>query len=633
MLFLPINEEDAHKRGWPELDIIFISGDAYIDHPTFGVPLLARLLESRGFRVGIIAQPDWKTTEAFKVLGRPRLFFAISAGAMDSMVAHYTPARKLRRDDSYTPGNRHGARPNRAIFVYTSRVKEAYKDVPVVIGGIEASLRRFAHYDFWEDRVRRSILLDAKADLLIYGMGEHPLLELAERVSRGEQIKEIRDIRGTAYCVGGCDDVPGFSGVAPIEIPSFAEVSSDPLKYAEAFRLQSLEMDPYSAATVVQRHGERRLVCNPPAFPLAEHELDAIYALPFAKAPHPSYKEKIPAYEQIKSSITTHRGCFGGCAFCAITHHQGKIIQSRSEQSILQEVLELNGFAWFKGSVSDVGGPTANMYGLTCGNSSDPGGCRRTSCLYPALCRHLHYSGKRAATLLRKVRGVPGIKHVAVSSGIRYDLMEYQPEYARELLSHHVGGLLKVAPEHLVDRVTDVMRKPRRKAFENFLNFFREESSRLGKKQYVVPYLISGHPGCTLADMVEQALVLRNMGLRVEQVQDFTPTPGTLSTCMYFTGLDPLTGENVYVPRSDKEKRLQKALLLCHLPEERRNVLQALKECGREDAAAVLLGSADAIAGGAPCSNTYSTGTGAKHKPSPQGRGGRRPGKGTSCKT
>jgi uncharacterized radical SAM protein YgiQ len=593
MSFLPITVEEAKKRGWPELDVIFVTGDAYVDHPAFGVPLLARLLESRGFRVGIIAQPWWHGKEPFMALGRPRLFFAVSAGAMDSMVAHYTPARKLRSDDAYTPGNCHGARPNRATIIYTSRLKEVYKNVPVVIGGIEASLRRFAHYDFWEDRVRRSILFDSKADLLIYGMGERPLLELAERMHRGEQFKEIRDIRGTSYILGGREELTVRSGVAVVEIPSFEDISSDRHKYAEAYRLQSLEANPFCAGTVVQRHGERRMVCNPPAFPLAEHELDAVYALPFTKSPHPSYKEKIPAYEQIKSSITTHRGCFGGCAFCAVTHHQGRIVQSRSEQSILSEVHRLTGFAWFKGSVSDVGGPTANMYGLSCGNYSASTACRKESCLYPEPCRHLLKSGKRAAALLRRVREINGLKHVAISSGVRYDLMEYQGEYFRELLAHHVGGLLKVAPEHLVDKITDTMRKPCRETFEKFLAFFKGESRRLGKRQHIVPYLVSGHPGCTLSDMVELALIMKRAGLRVEQVQDFTPTPGTLSTCMYYTGFDPLTGEKLYVPRSDKEKRLQKALLLYHLPQERRNVMQALKVCGREADRIALFGRPD----------------------------------------
>jgi uncharacterized radical SAM protein YgiQ len=581
MSFLPITKDETLKRGWTDLDVIFVTGDAYIDHPAFGVPLLARWLEIHGFRIGIIPQPDWRSKEPFMTLGRPRLFFAVSAGAMDSMVAHYTPARKLRRDDAYTPGNRHGARPNRATIVYTSRLKEAYKDVPVVIGGIEASLRRFAHYDFWEDKVRRSILFDAKADLLVYGMGERPLLELAMRLRKGEAFAKIADVRGTAYRAT-------TPPAAVVLLPPFEEVCDEKTKYAAAFRIIAGAQNPFSVKPVVQRHGDRWLICNPPALPLTGQEMDAVYALPFAKAPHPSYNEPIPAYEQIKTSITSHRGCFGGCAFCAITHHQGKVIQSRSERSILAEVESLAGQRWFRGSVSDVGGPTANMYGTGCGNTQAQEACTRASCLYPLPCRYLTVDDRRAAELLKRVRKVQGVKNVAVSSGVRYDLLERQPAYLRELLSHHVGGLLKVAPEHLVERVTAIMRKPGRKSFDRFLALFRDESARLGKKQYLVPYLMSGHPGCTLDDMVELALALKRSGLRVEQVQDFTPTPGTLATCMYHTGIDPFSGEAVYVPRSDREKILQKALLLSHLPEERKNVMAALKGCGREAAAAEL---------------------------------------------
>jgi uncharacterized radical SAM protein YgiQ len=583
MPFLPITKNEALQRGWDELDVVFVTGDAYIDHPAFGVPLLAHWLELHGFRVGIIPQPDWRAKEPFMALGRPRLFFAVSAGAMDSMVAHYTPARKLRHDDAYTPGNRHGARPNRATIVYTSCCKAAWKDVPVVIGGIEASLRRFAQYDFWEDKVRRSVLFDAKADLLVFGMGERPLLELAERLRGGEPFAQITDIRGTAVIAATWPE-------GAVELPSFEEVAADKAKYAAAFRTMSRGQNSVTACPLAQRHGDRWLVCSPSAFPLTEQEIDSVYALPFTKAPHPSYRETIPAYEQIKTSITTHRGCFGGCAFCAITHHQGRTIQSRSERSILAEVGRLAGEAWFRGSVSDVGGPTANMYGSGCGNAKARAACMRESCLYPAPCRHLAVDDRRGAQLLKNVRKVAGVKHVAVSSGVRYDLLERQPGYLRELLVHHVGGLLKVAPEHLAERVTAIMRKPGRKSFERFLSLFREESARLGKKQYLVPYLISGHPGCTLDDMVELALALRDYGLRVEQVQDFTPTPGTLATCIYHTGVDPLTGREVYVPRSDREKKLQKALLLSHLQEERHNVMAALKACSREAAAAKLLG-------------------------------------------
>nr|WP_246166941.1 YgiQ family radical SAM protein [Oryzomonas japonica] len=593
---MPIHLAEARARGWNELDVVFVSGDAYIDHPAFGIPLLARWLEAHGFRVGIIPQPDWRSKEPFMALGRPRLFFAVAAGAMDSMVAHYTPARKLRHDDAYTPGNRHGARPNRATIIYTSRLKEAYKDVPVVIGGIEASLRRFAHYDYWENKVRRSILLDAKADLLIYGMGESPLLELAKRMAGGEPFAEIRNLRGTCRVGRGAEDGPTDpESKGSVSIPSFDDVAVDKKKFAEAFRLAYREQNPFSARTLVQPHGDRLLVCNPPALPLNQAEMDKVYALPYEKTPHPSYREQIPAWEQIKTSITSHRGCFGGCAFCAITMHQGKVIQSRSEASIIAEVDALARQGWFRGSISDVGGPTANMYGLACKNPEAMRVCRRESCIFPAICAHLDTTDKRAVALLQRVRNRQGVKHVAVSSGVRYDLMERQPGYFRELVGHHVSGLLKIAPEHLAEHVTALMRKPGRKAFERFLARFREESIRLGKRQHLIPYLISGHPGCTVADMLDLALALKKLGLTVEQVQDFTPTPGTLSTCMYYTGIDPENGNRVYVPASDREKGQQKALLLWHQPDERNKVLEALREMGREDAA-VMLGVAGKIA-------------------------------------
>ena len=582
--FLPIDRREMERRGWDELDVIFVSGDAYIDHPAFGIPLLARYLEAHGFRVGIIAQPNWRNTESFRVLGRPRLFFAVSAGAMDSMVAHYTPARKLRHDDAYTPGNRHGARPNRATIVYTSRLKEAFRETPVIIGGIEASLRRFAHYDFWEDKVRRSILFDAKADLLVYGMGERPLLELAGRARNGEPLRSMTDVRGTAY-IGRSEVSPSLAR----HLPSFEEVAADPGTFADAFRVIAGEQNPYCGKTLVQSHADRQLVCNPPSLPLSGDELDAVYALPFTRLPHPAYKEPIPAYDQIKASVTIHRGCYGGCAFCAITHHQGKIIQSRSVASVVREVLSLCGQKWFRGTVTDLGGPTANMYGTGCMSPAAQAACRRDSCLYPSPCRHLRMSDTQASELLRAVRRVAGVKLAAVSSGIRYDLLSGQPEYFRELLAHHVGGLLKVAPEHLVENVTAAMRKPGRHAFELFLAAFEKESGRVGRRQHVVPYLMSGHPGCTLSDMVDLALLLKKLRLKVEQVQDFTPTPGSLATCMYHAGIDPHSGRQIYVARSDKEKRLQKSLLLCHLPEERRNVLEALRACRREGAARELL--------------------------------------------
>lgn len=590
MAFIPVSQQEAHQRGWSELDVIFVSGDAYVDHPSFGVPLLARMLEAHGFRVGIIAQPDWRSVESFTALGRPKLFFGVSAGAMDSMVAHYTPARKLRHDDAYTPGDRHGSRPNRATIVYTSRLKEAFRDVPVVLGGIEASLRRFAHYDYWEDRVRRSILFDSKADLLVYGMGERPLLELAGRMAEGEQLSAITDIRGTACIRTFRGDSPLPAGF--IEIPSFEAVSADKNAFAEAFRSIARQLNPWNASALAQKHGDRFLVCNPPSLPLTETEMDDIYRLPFAKAPHPAYREPIPAFTQIRASITTHRGCTGGCSFCAITHHQGKIVQSRSQASIVAEIERLAAMPWFDGTVTDVGGPSANMYGMSCGSRAAGESCRRASCLYPEVCAHLQLGDRKCAGLLRKVRGIAGVAHVKVSSGVRYELFDRQREYFRELLAHHVGGLLKVAPEHFSDAVTGRMGKPGRQVFERFLEYFRRESFRLGRKQFIVPYLMSGHPGCTLADIAETALTLKRLGLKVEQVQDFTPTPGTLSTCMFHTGMDPFSGEQVYVAKTDREKRLQKSLLLFGHREERRSVMEALAAIGREDLAARLLGGA-----------------------------------------
>lgn len=570
------------ERGWDELDILFVSGDAYVDHPAFGVPLLARLLEAEGFRVGILPQPDWREPAALQEMGRPRLFAAVSSGAMDSLVNHYTAARRRRRDDAYTPGGQAGARPDRAVIAYTAAIKGAFKGVAVVIGGIEASLRRLAHYDYWDDKVRRSVLVDSKADLLVYGMAEKPLLEIAHRMAAGEEIGSLREIRGTAWLTG----TPPAEGVI---LPSFEVVAADPEAFNTAFRLAAAEANPLNARLLVQAHGERHLVVNPPPAPLTEEELDRVYALPFTRLPHPLYAAPIPAFEQIRFSVTTHRGCFGGCAFCAITHHQGKFVQSRSEGSILAEVDRLIGHPGFRGTITDVGGPTANMYGLACGNAEARQQCRRPGCLFPRPCRHLQTSDGRAARLLRKIRERRGLRHVFIASGIRYDLLEHQQEYFEALLAHHVGGLLKVAPEAVCESVTQVMRKPGGAVFEAFLQRFRDASRRLGRRQAVVPYFIAAHPGSTLADMVETALYLKRHQLRVEQVQEFTPTPGTLATCIYHTGRDPLTGAPVHVPRSPRERRLQKALLLWHLPENRPDILAALRLCGRETAARELL--------------------------------------------
>lgn len=574
--FLPTSKEEMQNRNWEELDILFITGDAYIDHPAFGTPLLARLLEAEGYRVGILAQPDWKNPDSFKLMGRPRLFAAISAGAMDSMVNHYTAAKKIRRDDAYTPGGVAGKRPNRAVIAYTAAVKGAFKGLPTIIGGIEASLRRLAHYDYWDDKVRRSVLVDSKADLLLYGMAETALLAVARRLSAGEDIKQIKDIRGTAI-------LGQEKPTDAIELPSFEEVSEDPAAYNLMFKQASEQQNPFSGKPLVQAHGNRTLLINPPTLPLSEVELDRVYALPFCRRPHPSYTEKIPAFEQIRNSITSHRGCFGGCSFCAITHHQGKTIQSRSENSILQEIDCLAAEPDFRGTLSDVGGPTANMYGLGCSNPEVERSCRRGSCLYPSICKNLRTDDQRAVRLLRKIRQRQKIKHVFVASGIRYDLLQQQQDYFNDLLQYHVSGLLKVAPESTSDRVTAVMRKPGAKLFTDFLQKFRQRSRQLGLRQALVPYLISSHPGCGLEDMVEVALYLKQHNLQVEQVQDFTPTPGSLSTCIYHTGSDPFTSERLHIPRSTKEKRLQKALLLYHRPESKADILEALRLCKRED--------------------------------------------------
>ena len=583
MRHLPTTAAEAAARGWSELDIILVTGDAYIDHPAFGVPLLGRWLEQHGFRVGIIAQPDWRSCEAFTVLGRPRLFFGVSAGAMDSMVAHYTPRKKLRHDDAYTPGGQHGARPNRASIIYTSKLKEAFRGVPVVLGGLEASLRRLAHYDYWDDRVRRSLLLDAKADLLLYGMGERSILELARRLDAGNAMTTIRDIPGMVY-VCGSSDVPQDA----LEVPGYEQVVSDRDAYRRAFVAVEREQCHGAGHTIVQRHGERAVVCTPPSPPLDTEELDLCYALPYTREPYPGYQERIPAFDQIKTSITSHRGCFGGCSFCAITYHQGKLVQSRSLASVRDEVKVLTGKSWFRGSLSDVGGPTANMYRSHCGAPDQGAGCRRPSCLSPSRCPRLVVDDRHAAAMLEHVRTIPRVTHCAVASGIRHDLLTEQPAYYRQLISHHIGGLLKIAPEHLVDRVTALMRKPGQQVTREFLERFREDIRQMGRRYGVVPYLISGHPGCTVDDMLELAGALASLGLAAEQVQEFTPTPGTAATCMYYTGLDLKTGAPLHVARSDREKILQKAIMLCHIPEERTRAIRLLRDIGREELVARL---------------------------------------------
>lgn len=584
---LPTCREEMSRRGWEQLDVLFISGDAYVDHPAFGVPLLARVLEAADFRVGVIPQPDIKQPEQLQRMGRPRLFAAISAGAMDSMVNHYTAAKKIRSNDAYSPGGKAGLRPDRATIAYTAAVKGAFKGVATVIGGIEASLRRLAHYDYWSDRIRRSILVDSKADLLIYGMAENTILELTHRLAQGEDISALRDIRGTAYLAGKDHPLPAHS----LPLPSFEDLVADPQIYNMAFRLAAEQTNPFAAVPLNQPHGERQLVVNPPSLPISEEGMDRIYALPFSRQPHPSYLEPIPAYLQIRHSITSHRGCFGGCAFCAIASHQGKRIQSRSIAAIIKEVDAIAAQPDFHGTISDVGGPTANMYGLACGNPDHERSCRRSSCLFPERCRHLQTDNQKNAELLAQIRSHHKVKHVFVASGIRYDLLPLQPDYYHALLEHHIGGLLKVAPETFSDPVSRVMHKPGAAVFTAFLDDYRQRCRQTGHFPGIVPYLISGHPGCTLNDMIDVALYLQRHQLKVEQVQDFTPTPGTLSTCIFHTGSDPFSGTLVHVPRTAKEKKLQKALLLYHRPESRRDIEEALHLCKREDLVTVLLGT------------------------------------------
>jgi uncharacterized radical SAM protein YgiQ len=577
---LPMDMEEANKRGWDELDIILISGDAYIDHPSFGAPLIGRYLESLGYKVGIIAQPDWRNTKDFVKLGRPRLFFGITAGAMDSMLNHYTAHKKPRSDDAYSPAGRSGLRPDRATVVYTNRVKEAYPKVPTVIGGIEASLRRLAHYDYWDNKVRKSILIDSKADLLIYGMGEKPVEELARRLSNGEALSGIKNIRGTAVVA---NSIEGVEGKDYILLPSCEDVIGDKMAYARASRIFHLESNPFNSRALYQKHGNRYVKINPPSLPINTEEMDRIYNLPFTKEPHPSYKDKIPALEMVKFSITIQRGCFGGCTFCSLTEHQGRIIQSRSEDSILKEVEELKKLKGWTGIVSDLGGPTANMYRLRCKDKNVESKCRRLSCVHPKICKFMDTDHSSQIKLLRKTRGIEGVKRVFIASGVRYDLALGSPEYIRELTAHHVGGHLKVAPEHTSKRVLELMKKPEIEAFNKFKNNFDRFNRDCGKEQYIVPYFISSHPGSDLKDMIDLALYLKKNRFRLQQVQDFIPTPMTLATAMYYTGYDPITFNKVYCARTVKEKRLQKALMRFHDPANYYLVKEALIQAGRKD--------------------------------------------------
>ncbi|MGS4269302.1 YgiQ family radical SAM protein [Serratia marcescens] len=633
--FLPMSRAEMDQLGWDSCDVIIISGNAYVDHPSFGMAIIGRMLEAQGFRVGIIAQPDWSNKEDFMRLGKPNLFFGITAGNMDSMINRYTADRKLRHDDAYTAGNVGGKRPDRATLVYSQRCKEAYKDVPIVLGGIEASLRRIAHYDYWSDTVRRSVLVDSKADMLIYGNGERPLVEVAHRLAAGEKIGDIHDIRNTAVmrkeALPGWsgvdstrldkpgrieaipnpygDDLPCADGAKPKEpeakpvtvraakpkpwektyvlLPSFEKVKGDKVLYAHTSRILHHETNPGCARALMQKHGDRYVWINPPAIPLTTPEMDSVFALPYQRVPHPSYgQDRIPAYDMIRFSVNIMRGCYGGCSFCSITEHEGRIIQSRSEDSIVREIEEIRDkVPGFTGVISDLGGPTANMYMLRCTNPRAEQTCRRASCVYPEICTYMDTNHEPTIKLYRRARSLEGIKKILIASGVRYDLAVEDPRYIKELATHHVGGYLKIAPEHTEEGPLSKMMKPGMGSYDRFKQLFDHYSKQAGKEQYLIPYFISSHPGTRDEDMVNLALWLKKNRFRLDQVQNFYPSPMANSTTMYYSGKNPLSkvgykSEDVVVPRGDRQRRLHKALLRYHDPANWALIRTALEEMG-----------------------------------------------------
>lgn len=582
MSFLPVTRKDMEERGWQQLDFIFVSGDAYVDHPSFGPAILCRLLEKHGYRVGIIPQPDWHSTKDFTSLGKPRLGFLVSSGNLDSQLSRYTAAKRLRHDDSYSPGGKAGFRPERAVQVYTGKLRECWgKDVPIIIGGIEASLRRFAHYDYWADEVRPSILAECDADLLVYGMGEHQLIEIAAQLHQGVEIQNIQDVQGTCFRVPDFDYIWDYKAIA-----SFEQVRKSKAAFAEAFRTEYLEQDAFRGKRLAQQNGSWCIVQNPPAMPLSTEEMDEIYDLPYMRTWHPMYDKAggIPAIEEVKFSITAHRGCFGGCNFCAIISHQGRIIQPRSDASILREAKIMTEQPDFKGYIHDVGGPTANFHRTSCDAQLKRGTCHGKQCLSPDTCKNLTASHAGYLELLRKLRQLPKVKKVFIRSGIRFDyLMLAKDDFLRELCEHHISGQLKIAPEHISDRVTRLMGKSGSKVYRRFVEKFTRMNKQLGKKQYLVPYFMSSHPGSQLEDAIELAEFIKEMGYHPEQVQDFIPTPGTLSTCMWYTGLNPLTGQQVYSAKSPEEKAMQRALMQFWLPKNYELVRRALEKAGRRD--------------------------------------------------
>ena len=581
--FLPVSKADMEERGWWWYDFLLVTGDAYVDHPSFGTAVIGRVLEAEGYRVAVLAQPDWHSAEAFRAMGRPRLGVMIGSGNLDSMVAHYTAAKKRRSEDFYSPGKKAGLRPDHAVIVYANRAREAFPDLPIVIGGLEASLRRFAHYDYWDDKVRRSALADAGADILVYGMGEYATREIARRLKKKEPAGSLTDILGTAVLVSD----PSVCAYDSLTLPSFEAVSSSMTDYADATRVEYEEHDPVRGKALIQQHGNRYLIVNPPAMPLSTEELDFVAELPYTKQYHPMYEPMggVPAIEEVKFSVIHNRGCFGGCNFCSLAFHQGRMVTSRSHESVIREVTALTRFPDFKGYINDVGGPSANFRHPSCAKQLKYGMCAQKRCLAPTPCPNIDADHSDYLALLRKLRNIPGVKKVFVRSGIRYDYMleDKNQAFFAELVKYHISGQLKVAPEHCIDSVLDYMGKPHIGVYEKFMDQYRRLNDKYSKEQYIVPYLMSSHPGSTLQDAVALAEYLNSKGRQPEQVQDFYPTPGTISTCMYYTGLDPITMKPVYVAKSYHEKAMQRALLQWKRPDKRKLVIEALKEAGRED--------------------------------------------------
>ena len=608
--FLPMNRNEMDLLGWDSCDVILVTGDAYVDHPSFGMAVIGRVLEAQGFRVGIISQPDWHTTDGFKELGRPNLYFGITSGNMDSMVNRYTADRRLRHNDSYTPNDEGGKRPDRAVTVYAQKCREAFNNATIVIGGIEASLRRIAHYDYWSDKVRRSVLLDSKADLLLYGNAERAIVDITHRFARGETPKDMKDVRGIAFATNtilngwtelDLHDIDNheISLVSPkktdsrtvIRLPSYEQVSEDRETYAHASRLLHIESNPGNARPLIQKHGNRNVWVTEPPIPLTTKEMDGVFALPYARAPHPVYGEaKIPAWEMIRFSVNIMRGCFGGCSFCSITEHEGRIIQSRSEESILKEIEDIRDkVPGFTGVISDVGGPTANMYRMACKDKKIEAICRKPSCVFPDICKNLNTDHKPLIELYRKARKIDGVKKILVASGLRYDLAVKSPEYIKELASHHVGGYLKIAPEHTEDAPLAKMMKPGIGSYDRFKSMFETASRSAGKKQYLIPYFIAAHPGTSDHDMMNLAIWLKKNGFRADQVQTFLPSPMALSSAMYYSERNPLKpvkrngGEVVLTAKGLKQRRLHKAFLRYHDAENWPVLREALKRMGRSD--------------------------------------------------